>query len=128
MINYFHETDKAGLLCKYQNFIEHGIIQYLNVLKVKTQREKDEEEEKKKNEGNEVIEKKEEKEIDVDNIEQLLLTQKLKKSEVSEEEKKKNVNLYELEDFFIHKYVRYDSINISNLHAKQVIFSGLFNK
>ena len=128
LINYFHETDKAGLLCKYQNFIEHGIIQYLNVLKVKTQREKDEEEEKKKNEGNEVIEKKEEKEIDVDNIEQLLLTQKLKKSEVSEEEKKKNVNLYELEDTFIHKYVRYDSINISNLHAKQVIFSGLFNK
>ena len=128
LINYFHETDKAGLLCKYQNFIEHGIIQYLNVLKVKTQREKDEEEEKKKNEGNEVIEKKEEKEIDVDNIEQLLLTQKLKKSEVSEEEKKKNVNLYELEDFFIHKYVRYDSINISNLHAKQVIFSGLINK
>ena len=95
---------------------------------MKTQREKDEEEEKKKNEGNEVIEKKEEKEIDVDNIEQLLLTQKLKKSEVSEEEKKKNVNLYELEDFFIHKYVRYDAINISNLHAKQVIFSGLFNK
>ena len=47
---------------------------------------------------------------------------------MSEEEKKKNVNLYELEDFFIHKYVRYDSINISNLHAKQVIFSGLFNK
>lgn len=128
LINYFHETDKAGLLCQYPNFIEHGIIQYLNVLKVKTQREKDEEEEKKKNEGNEVIEKKEEKEIDVDNIEQLLLTQELKSSEVSEEEKKKNVNLYELEDFFIHKYVRYDSINISNLHAKQVILSGLFNK
>ena len=128
LINYFHETDKAGLLCQYPNFIEHGIIQYLNVLKVKTQREKDEEEEKKKNEGNEVIEKKEEKEVDVDNIEQLLLTQELKSSEVSEEEKKKNVNLYELEDFFIHKYVRYDSINISNLHAKQVILSGLFNK
>lgn len=128
LINYFHETDKAGLLCQYPNFIEHGIIQYLNVLKVKTQREKDEEEEKRKNEGNEVIEKKEEKEIDVDNIEQLLLTQELKSSEVSEEEKKKNVNLYELEDFFIHKYVRYDSINISNLHAKQVILSGLFNK
>ena len=128
LINYFHETDKAGLLCQYPNFIEHGIIQYLNVLKVKTQREKDEEEEKKKNEGNEVKEKKEEKEVDVDNIEQLLLTQELKSSEVSEEEKKKNVNLYELEDFFIHKYVRYDSINISNLHAKQVILSGLFNK
>ena len=39
-------------------------------------------------------------------------------SELTDDEKKKNITLYEVEDFFVHKYVLYDGIGIpyGNIH------------
>ena len=133
LINYFHSENKAQKLCEYQNYIEHGIVQYLNVLKVKIQREKDEliEEEKRKKNASLTVkeEKKEEEEVNENNIEKLLLTLDQKDEQpISQEEQQKNLNLYELEDFFIHKYARYDSINLNCQQARDIILNGFVKK
>ena len=133
LINYFHSENKAQKLCEYQNYIEHGIVQYLNVLKVKIQREKDEliEEEKRKKNASLTVkeEKKEEEEVNENNIEKLLLTLDQKDEQpISQEEQQKNLNLYELEDFFIHKYARYESINLSCPQARDIILNGFVKK
>lgn len=130
LLNYFHSENKAKKLCEYQNYIEHGIVLYLDVLKVKIQREKDEliEEEKRKKNSS-IKEEKKEEEVNENNIDKLLLTLDQKDDQpISQEEQQKNLNLYELEDFFIHKYVRYESINISCQQAREIILNGFYAK
>jgi hypothetical protein len=48
--------------------------------------------------------------------------------ELTDDEKKKNITLYELEDFFVHKYVRYDGIGIPYGNIRNMIMSEFYRR
>ena len=97
------------------NLVETGIHFYLNKLRVRYQREIDEKEEKHKldlvkEENNKKKKKKNEMDDEFENADQAF-------KEVIDKQKKisiKNENDYEIEDFFILKYIRFENVCISN--------------
>ena len=44
-------------------------------------------------------------------------------SELTDDEKKKNITLYEVENFFVHKYVHYDGIGIPYGNIRNMVMS-----
>ena len=102
------------------NLVESGIHFYLNKLRVRYQREIDEKEEKKKIDL-ESIKTKNEMDDEFENADQAFkeVVDKQKKVEI------KNENDYEIEDFFILKYIRFAGVCISNEKEKNAL--KLFN-
>ena len=111
------------------NLVETGIHFYLNKLRVRYQREIDETEEKHKldliKEQNRKKKKKEnEMDDEFENADQAFkeVIDKKKKAEI------KNENDYEIEDFFILKYIRFAGVCISNEKEKNALKSFDKNK
>ncbi len=114
--NHFIDfSSKLFRINKYPNIIDHGIVYYLNVLKYSIQRKNDEEKNLKNISGNRYIEKKlSKREIEAEKMNFLRFNQ----------EEDKNTKIYELEKFFIHKYSRYNKVNIVNWKMKYPIYNA----
>ena len=119
LFNLNNKEDTAKYLCKHNNFIDEGILVYLNIMRFKLQKEKDDKANEDKIKIDKEIKPQDDKnandEINIYDIENMLLSKgfgEYETIELTEDEKKKNITLYELEDFFVHKYVRYDGIGI----------------
>lgn len=113
--NFINYTNKMDSLNQYKNIIDTGINKYLNLLKYSIQKEKD-------NRKNHIENEKEQEE-----------KRKLKKllnedpdDEVNflrSRDKDNNKLLYEIDNFFIHKYVKYQNVNFANDKVKKCIFN-----
>ena len=85
------------------------LVYYLNILKYSIQRKNDEEKNLKNISANRYIQKKlNKREIEAEKMNYFKFN----------EEEDKNTKIYELEKFFIHKYSRYNKVNIVNWKMK----------
>lgn len=136
LFNLNHKEDTAKCLCEHNNFIDEGILVYLNIMRYKLQKEKDETANEDKIKIEKEIKTQEDKnnnndEINIYDIENMLLSKGFgdyETIELTDDEKKKNITLYELEDFFVHKYVRYDGIGIPYGNIRNMIMSEFYRR
>ena len=114
--NHFIDfSSKLFRINQYPNIIDHGIVYYLNILKYSIQRKNDEEKNLKNISANRYIQKKlSKREIEAEKINYFKFN----------EEEDKNTKIYELEKFFIHKYSRYNKVNIVNWKMKYPIYNA----
>ena len=152
LFNYNNKADTARCLCEHNNFIDEGILVYLNIMRYKLQKEKDD---TLSEDIDKEIKTKEDKtntitiinnvnngncssgnnnnndDINIYDIENMLLSKGFgdyETIELTDDEKKKNITLYELEDFFVHKYVRYDGIGIPYGNIRNMIMSDFYRR
>ena len=114
--NHFIDfSSKLFRINQYPNIIDHGIVYYLNILKYSIQRKNDEEKNLKNISANRYIQKKlNKREIEAEKMNYFKFN----------EEEDKNTKIYELEKFFIHKYSRYNKVNIVNWKMKYPIYNA----
>ena len=154
LFNFNHKADTTRCLCEHNNFIDEGILVYLNIMRYKLQKEKDDTVMEDKINIDKEIKTKEDKtntiinsinnvnngncsnsnnndDINIYDIENMLLSKGFgdyETIELTDDEKKKNITLYELEDFFVHKYVRYDGISIPYGNIRNMIMSEFYRR
>ena len=106
--NSFLDFNKLLNINKYPNLIEHGIFRYLKLLRYVIQRKKD----------NEYYEKEE---------------VKLSKEEIEDDKNNylrfkdyedRNTKIYELDQFFVYKFTKYNGTKITNWKIKNCIYNA----
>lgn len=112
--NFINYSNKMENLNQYKNVIDQGINRYLNLLKYSIQKKKD-------NLKNHVVN---EKEIEEEKKLKKLLDEDPNDNVnfLRSRDRDKNNQIYEIDNFFIHKYSKYQNVRLSSDKIKNVIF------
>ena len=112
--NFINYSNKMENLNQYKNVIDQGINRYLNLLKYSIQKKKD-------NLKNHVVN---EKEIEEEKKLKKLLDEDPNDNVnfLRSRDRDKNNQIYEIDNFFIHKYSKYQNVRLSSDKIKNFIF------